>query len=126
MQGIFELYVETSFAAAHRLCGYPGDCARVHGHNWVVEVHVRCLALNETGMGVDFRDIKAALDAVVSTMDHRDLNDLPAFRDANPTAENIARHLYRELSKIIDTEAVKVSRIKVCESPGAGVYYWEE
>jgi 6-pyruvoyltetrahydropterin/6-carboxytetrahydropterin synthase len=49
MGGIFEVYVQTHFSAAHRLEGYPGDCSRTHGHNWIIEVFVRCSALNDIG-----------------------------------------------------------------------------
>jgi 6-pyruvoyltetrahydropterin/6-carboxytetrahydropterin synthase len=59
-------------------------------------------------------------------MDHSDLNELPAFKDVNPSSENIARLLYQELSQVINTGRVRVSKVKVCETPGAGAYYWEE
>lgn len=126
MAGVFEVYVRTQFSAAHRLCGYPGDCARVHGHNWEIEVYVRRGELDGVGIAIDFRDIENAVQSVVSRMDHRDLNELPAFADANPTSENIARFLYRELSDVLNTEGVRVSKVKVCETPGAGALYWEE
>ena len=54
------------------------------------------------------------------------MNELPAFRDVNPTSENIAMFLYRELSEQLNTDGITVSRIKVSETPGAGAYYWEE
>ncbi len=54
MPGIFEVSIETHFSAAHALRGYPGDCARLHGHNWTVRVFVRCRELDETGIGIDF------------------------------------------------------------------------
>lgn len=126
MPGFFEVYVKTHFSAAHRLCGYPGDCARVHGHNWIVEVHVKCSELNEVGIAMDFRDIKQAARQVLARMDHSDLNEFPPFRDLNPSSENIARYLFQELSRVINTDTVQVSKIKVCETPGAGAYYWEE
>lgn len=126
MSGMFEVYVKTHFSAAHRLCGYPGDCARVHGHNWIVEVYVRSKELNEIGIAIDFREIKMAVKEVVARMDHMDLNDLAAFHDVNPSSENIAKHLYHELGRILNTETVQVSRVKVCETPGAGAFYWED
>lgn len=126
MPGVFEVYVKTHFCAAHHLRGYPGDCARVHGHNWIIEVFVRCRELNEIGIAVDFREIKRAVKEVLSGIDHLDLNELPVFRDSNPTSENIARYLYRELSEAINTEEARVSKVKVCETPGAGAFYWEE
>ena len=126
MPGVFEVYIQTHFSSAHKLVGYPGDCARMHGHNWLIEVHVRCRELNAIGIGIDFRDIKTAVKEVIARMDHCDLNDLPEFRDANPTSENIARLLYREVSKKINTDTIAVSMVKVCETPGAGAIYREE
>jgi 6-pyruvoyltetrahydropterin/6-carboxytetrahydropterin synthase len=126
MAGAFEIYVKDHFSAAHSLKGYSGDCARVHGHNWMVEVFVRCAELDDLGIGVDFRDVKTALKEVLERIDHHDLNDLPLFADQNPTSENIARFLYKELSRRLNTPAARVSRVKVSETPGAGAFYWEE
>lgn len=126
MPGVFEVYVKTHFSAAHSLLGYPGDCARIHGHNWIIEVYVQCKELNEIGIAIDFRDIKAAVKDVLSRMDHSNLNELPAFQHVNPTSENIARYLYKELSRVLNDGTVRVSRVKVCETPGAGAFYWED
>jgi 6-pyruvoyltetrahydropterin/6-carboxytetrahydropterin synthase len=126
MAGIFEVYVKSHFSAAHRLVGYSGDCAKVHGHNWIIEVFVRCTELNGIGIGIDFRDIKTAVKTVLSDLDHSDLNELAAFKEVNPTSENIARFLYSELSEKLNGQQIKVSKVKVSETPGAGAFYWEE
>ena len=126
MAGVFEVYVKSHFSAAHSLRGYPGDCARVHGHNWMVEVFVRCAELDDIGIGIDFRDIRAAVKEVLAGLDHCDLNDLPLFAEQNPSSENIARFLYKELSCKLNTSKIRVSRVKVSETPGAGAFYWEE
>lgn len=126
MSGVFEVYVQTHFSAAHYLRGYQGDCARIHGHNWTIDVFVKCNELDEIGIGVDFKDIKQAVKGVLQRLDHFNLNELPAFKDVNPSSENIAKYLYAELSKKLNSEVVKVSKVKVCETPGAGACYWEE
>ena len=126
MAGVFEVHVKTHFSAAHFLKGYPGDCARMHGHNWITEVFVRCSELDEIGIGIDFRDIKNAVKKATSQLDHATLNELPAFNDCNPTSENIAKYLFRELSSSLNDERIKVSKVKVAETPGAGAMYWED
>ena len=126
MPGIFEVYIETHFSAAHALRGYPGDCARLHGHNWIIQVYVRCRELDDIGIGIDFRVIKENVKDVLQGLDHFNMNELPAFQEDNPTSENIAKYLYRELSKRIDSDNVKVSKVKVSETPNAGAIYWEE
>ncbi|SPF34822.1 6-carboxy-5,6,7,8-tetrahydropterin synthase [Syntrophobacter sp. SbD1] len=126
MAEVFEIFVKSRFAAAHSLGGYPGNCARVHGHNWEVEVFVRCSELDELGMGVDFCAIEPVVKEILTGLDHGNLNDLPAFANQNPTAENIARFLYKELARKLDTHAIHISRVKVSETPEAGAFYWEE
>lgn len=126
MAGRYEVYVKTHFSAAHALKGYPGDCARIHGHNWMTEVYVQCTKLDAIGIGIDFREIKKAVKQVIGGLDHFNLNDLPAFQDDNPSSENIARYLFQEVGKLVNREHVRVSRVKVCETPGAGAFYWEE
>jgi 6-pyruvoyltetrahydropterin/6-carboxytetrahydropterin synthase len=126
MPGNFEISVETHFSAAHALRGYPGDCARLHGHNWIVRVSVRCRELDETGIGIDFRIVKDHVGAVLQGLDHCNLNELPPFRETNPSSENIARYLYREVSRRLDSDRVKVAKIGVSETPDAGAWYWEE
>ncbi|NQT69801.1 MAG: 6-carboxytetrahydropterin synthase QueD [Desulfobacteraceae bacterium] len=126
MPGIFEVYVKTHFSAAHALKGYPGDCARLHGHNWIIEAFVRCKELDDIGIGIDFRDIKQSVKDVLQGLDHFNLNELPAFQNENPTSENIAKFIYKELAKKLNSEVVNVSKVKVSETPGAGAFYWEE
>jgi len=126
MPGVYELYIETHFSAAHALKGYQGDCARLHGHNWIIRVYVCCRKLDEIGMGIDFRVIKENVKDVLQKLDHTHINELLPFRELNPTSENIAKYLYEELSKSINKDNIVVSKIKVSETPNAGVFYWEE
>ena len=89
--------VKGTFDAAHRVVGYPGKCERLHGHTWTVEVRVTGRALDNLGMLVDFRALNQALKETLAPLDHQNLNELPAFRDLNPTAENIAKYIYQAL-----------------------------
>ena len=126
MASVYEVYIQTHFSAAHALKGYSGDCARIHGHNWIIDVYVRCKELDDIGIGVDFRDIKQSVKEVLRGLDHFNLNELPAFKEVNPTSENIAKFLYQELGKKLNSDIVKISKVKVSETPGAGAFYWEE
>jgi 6-pyruvoyltetrahydropterin/6-carboxytetrahydropterin synthase len=126
MSEIYEISVQREFAAAHCLKGYPGDCAGVHGHNWTVEAVVRCGKLDGIGIGIDFRELRKTLQDILEELDHTDLNAHPAFREINPTSENLARYLFRELGKRLPGKGVQVAGIRVSESPGASVFYQEK
>jgi len=98
---MFELRVEHSFSAGHALRGHPGKCANAHGHNYRVQVVVEGPRLNEIGLLMDFSDLKRALRAVCEPLDHGFLNDLPAFKEVNPSAENVARYIYEEVGRLL-------------------------
>ena len=122
---MFEVSVRATFAAAHSLRAYKGSCERLHGHNWEVEVVLRSDTLNELGMVADFREVKQALAGILEPWDHRYLNDLSPFQTLNPTAENLAQTVYKELTQRLP-DRVKVSRATVWESPGCGATFTED
>jgi len=99
----------------------------MHGHNWKIEVEVQARQLDAVGMGVDFKVIKQATKKLCGQLDHRYLNDLEPFKTINPTAENIAAYLYKELSNQLDGEnTVQVSAVTLWETERACVRYTEE
>ena len=122
---MFEVFVESHFSAAHRLLDYPGNCAHCHGHNWTVRVFFQTEGLNELGMALDFRAAKTSLQKVLSTLDHKDLNQVPELAGLTPSCEIISRHIYRAVAADINGPAVKVARVTVCETPTAGATYFE-
>jgi 6-pyruvoyltetrahydropterin/6-carboxytetrahydropterin synthase len=121
----YTLRVIADFASAHTLRDYPGPCSRMHGHNWKVEVEVDAAELDSTGMGLDFKVIKQSARNLVNELDHRYLNDVPPFDTVNPTAENIAAHLYRELSQRLNDDRVRVRAVTLWETERACVRYTE-
>ena len=125
MSAQYTLKVLVEFAAAHQLHNYPGNCARMHGHNWKVEAEVVAHALNDIDLAIDFQDIKAALRAITDRLDHRHLNDLPPFDRVNPTAEQIARHIHGQLTEALSPAGVAVSAVTIWETDRAKVRYSE-
>ena len=122
----YTLKILADFASAHTLRDYPGDCSRMHGHNWKLEVEVTATSLNEYGMGMDFKTIKTATRELAKTLDHRYLNDIPPFDTVNPTAENIAQYFYQQLSKTLNIDTAKISGVTVWETDRACVRYSED
>jgi 6-pyruvoyltetrahydropterin/6-carboxytetrahydropterin synthase len=123
---MFELRVKVDFPAAHNLKGYPGDCARPHGHNWVVEVFARSKKLDSVGMAVDFRDLKRAAKELIAPWDHQDLNTLEDFKTVNPSAEQIAKLSYDRLSRQIDGPGIWIESVTVWENERCSAAYWDE
>ena len=122
---MFKLIVKKEFSSAHILHGHPGNCKRMHGHNWLVEAEVQGDNTNDIGMVIDFKDIKNNLKEIITNLDHQFLNDLEPFINENPTAENISKYIYKELSNNINTDNIKVSKIKLWETSNSAVTYTE-
>lgn len=122
---MFEVSVRSHFSAAHHLVGYRGGCEEQHGHNWEVDVTVAGESLDEIGMLVDFREVKAALAAELDKLDHRDLNTMEIFSTDNPTSERIAEFLFRGLASRINRNGLRVTMVSVQETPGAKASYFE-
>ncbi|MDP2279130.1 MAG: 6-carboxytetrahydropterin synthase QueD [Nitrospirota bacterium] len=122
---MFELMVDTTFAAAHQLRGYKGKCEQLHGHNWKVQVHVVAEKLNDIDIAIDFHDLKELLDEAITPLDHSFLNDIFPFTEKNPSSENIAKWIYDSLNKKLSDEHVQVSAVTVWESDTASATYYE-
>jgi 6-pyruvoyltetrahydropterin/6-carboxytetrahydropterin synthase len=123
---MYKLKVVTSFAAAHNLNNYQGECENLHGHNWRVEVSVTAGELDKAGLCIDFKILKATTKDLLSTLDHKYLNELNCFKGDSPSSENISRYIYHELSKLLNNGNVKVDMITVWESDFACASYYEE
>ncbi len=120
---MFELAITGDFASAHFLRNYEGPCKNLHGHSWKVEVTIQSDKLNDIGLVVDFRDMKQRLKEVLMPIDHVCLNDLPYFKEVNPSTENLAQYIYREFAKV--THSYILKRVRVWESETSSVTYFE-
>ena len=121
---MFKIRLRDSFSSAHMLRGYQGDCERLHGHNYRIEVTICSPDLNEIGIIADFRDIKQSLKDCLNPLDHRLLNDLQDFSSDNPSAENIARHIFLKLKPIIK-EPAKLFEVEVWENDNCSALFSE-
>lgn len=122
---MYELCTQTHISSAHFLRDYKGECANLHGHNWVIKVFVQCTELNQLGMCVDFKLVKQNIKELVTDLDHCNLNEISYFKTNNPTCENFARYLYKKFSEKMNDSRIKISKIEVTETPGNSVAYWE-
>ena len=115
----FVISVEGHFDAAHFLPKHAGKCKNLHGHRWNIRLLVSSTKLNRYGMVLDFGRLKEIMTELVGKLDHVCLNDKMR---ADPTAENIAKHLYKKAKKLLPNWPIS---IVVAESPGCEVKYGE-
>jgi 6-pyruvoyltetrahydropterin/6-carboxytetrahydropterin synthase len=130
----FHVTVQIQFCYGHRLLDYDGACAHPHGHNGLVEIELQSDDLDRRGMVVDFGDVKRDVKRWIDErLDHQMLlrKDDPLvawleeqgephyLMDDNPTAENIAREVFRH----VDEKGFPVSAVRVWETPTSFATY---
>jgi len=108
---MYELKIETYFAAAHRLTMVGQKCENLHGHNWKIEACVTGEKLNEGGVLIDFGEIK------------KNVAEINSFATQPPSSENIALYIAKELQKRITDPSIRVSRVSAWESNNSCATY---
>lgn len=120
---MFVINIYSHFSAAHRLDGYNGACANVHGHNWKVRLSVACIKTGSIGMTIDFKVLKKQFEKILSDFDHKYLNDLEVFSNHNPTSEFIAKTIFEKASIQVNNSNCEVKEVEVWESEKYSVVY---
>jgi 6-pyruvoyltetrahydropterin/6-carboxytetrahydropterin synthase len=123
---MFELMVETHFSSAHQLRGYKGECEKLHGHNYKVQVFVIAERLNEIDIAIDFYELKKLAGEVIAPLDHVFLNEIFPFTEKNPSSENIAKWIYDSLRKKLNNDNIHLSAVTVWESETSSATYFED
>ena len=107
---MYRIAKEFAFSASHQLADLPPEhqCARMHGHNYVVVVELAGAELNAHGFVRDYPELAPLKRYIDEELDHRHLNDV--LGDDMVTAERLARHLYDWCAaRWAETAAVRVS-----------------
>lgn len=121
---MYEVTVEETFAAGHALRNYHGKCENLHGHNYRIQVTLQGLELDSIGLLVDFIEVKKVMQTVVNRLDHQFLNELPPFDQLNPSAENIAKYFYDQISGGLKSDkGVTLRQIKIWETDTTSATY---
>ncbi|MBD3161958.1 MAG: 6-pyruvoyl tetrahydrobiopterin synthase [Candidatus Eisenbacteria bacterium] len=131
---MYRITREFRFSYGHRLLGYEGKCARIHGHDGLLRVILERDRLDGTGMVTDFTEVKRIVSGWIDeTFDHRLIlhRDDPAVEalraidepiavvDFNPTAENLARHIFES----IRAKGLPVVEVSLDETPSCSAGY---
>ena len=90
---MFRIAKQFTFSASHALDHLPDDhpCHGIHGHNYVVEVELEHVLLDDGQMVLDYGELEPFEEYLASEFDHRHLNDVLPYP---PTAEILAGHFY--------------------------------
>ena len=116
---MFRITKEFHFSASHQLTELPADhqCARLHGHNYIVEVELSASVLDEHGFVRDYHELAPLKRYIDDELDHRRLNDVLGHNRV--TAEVLARHLFDWCK----SRWQEVTAVRVSETPKTWAEY---
>jgi 6-pyruvoyltetrahydropterin/6-carboxytetrahydropterin synthase len=122
---MYQVNVEETFSAGHALRNYKGKCENVHGHNYRIRVTVEGPQLDSIGLLCDFTELKRVIREIIGRLDHQFINDLEPFKTVNPSAENMAKYFYDEVTRQMKDlpQGARVTDIEVWETDTAGARY---
>ncbi len=95
-----------------------GDDWKIHGHNYIVEISIKGPIQSETGFVVNLQKINTLVqENVINILDHSDIgNDIPWFRNKQPSSENLSVYIWELLEDKI-LKPAKLFRVKIRETP---------
>jgi 6-pyruvoyltetrahydropterin/6-carboxytetrahydropterin synthase len=132
--------IELIFDAGHRLLKYGGKCESPHGHTFKAEIMLSSEELDQTDFVADFVGLREKIGEwvdehwdhafLINDQDHELLSALNSlkekkvfvFRNANPTAEVMAKYLYDQSYKLYGD---MVSKVRIWESPNQYAEYFQ-
>jgi len=122
---MFQVSVQETFSSGHALRGYKGKCENPHGHNYRVQITLQGPQLDHIGLLADFSHVKDVVRSIIKRLDHQFLNDLEPFTTVNPSAENMAKYFYDEITGQLKDlpPGAKVSDVIVWETDTAMAKY---
>lgn len=116
---MYEISKDFHFSASHVLDGLPPHhpCGRLHGHNFIVRLHLAADELDNVGFVQDYGELADFKHWLDDAFDHQHLNDRVAF---NPTSENMTRYIY---NKAHELGLTKVAAVSWSETPKTWATY---
>jgi 6-pyruvoyl-tetrahydropterin synthase len=92
---MYSVTVRDHMMIAHSLKGQVfGPAQRLHGATYVVDVELKRADLDADGIVVDIGRATAALQAVLTGLNYRNLDEVPLLAGRNSTTEVLARVVF--------------------------------
>ena len=94
-----------------------GPDAKVHGHNYELEITVTGAIDSKTGFIIDLGELKKIVDEkVINVLDHCQIEtDIPWFNGKQPSSENMVMFIWEQISNKIGN--ARLYRIRLKETP---------
>lgn len=94
-----------------------GPDARVHGHNYTLEITVTGDIDPDTGYLIDLGKLKSIVESrVIDVLDHRRIErDIPWFQGKQPSSEHMVQFIWEQI--VEELKPVQLVRVRLRETP---------
>jgi len=121
---MYTVTVIRDFIAQHYLIGGDwGDENELHSHPYKVEIQLQGDKLDQHGYLVDIVEIENGLEGVVKYFSDKTLNELPEFKNLNPSIEHFSRIMCEMFSRKISLQNLKSLTLQLWENEVAWASY---
>ncbi|STY29519.1 queuosine biosynthesis protein QueD [Legionella wadsworthii] len=120
------LIIRKDFIAQHFLIGKDfGFESSIHSHNYGFELEIENALLNQYNFLVDVEDINKQINTLIDYFQDRILNDLPEFKDQNPSLEFFSKILWKKFNEDFFIPANSLVTVRLSEDRIAQAAYRE-
>ena len=124
IQGAYNFSYTVFFTSYHHVTNASGQYGEIHPHSFrlVIKVHAKAI-FQESKIVLPYESIREAVSKIALAYEGQMLNDLPPFKDLQPTTENLCGVIWQQLEYLSKTKPFKVLEITLMESPTIGVTF---
>jgi 6-pyruvoyl-tetrahydropterin synthase len=128
---LFTVEVRDHIMIAHSFRGAVfGPAQALHGATFVVDAAFIAEALDANGIVIDIGRAHEALRTILTSLNYRNLDEMPEFKGTNTTTEFLSKHIFDGLAKPARAgelgrvgRELKAIRITISESHVARAQY---
>ena len=114
-----EVGLSRNVRAFHIMPGLPGPEGELHDHDYRIEIVVDREQLDDRGMVCDLDALEAALTALTSRVEGRNLEEIRPAEAEAVTVEVFARWVHDTLSPVVAASGGETLAVRVWENPVA-------
>ncbi len=118
---MFSVTVSSTFNAQHSVTVKNVD-ETPHNHEWGVAVVLEGSSLDEDGLLIDFIEVERVLEQIITPLSNSNLNEIDILGGANPSAEQVAFYVGKEMNKHIHNP-IRIHSVTITEAPNCQATY---
>ena len=121
------LMLRKNFIAQHFLIGKDfGTENLIHSHHYSFELEIENTKLDQYNFLIDIVEVKKCIDQLVSYFHDKTLNELPEFKNQNPSLELFSKILWQKFNNHFEFPANSQITVRLWEDAIAQASYREK